>query len=281
MFWIFFAFHQKNHSGVPLSHKTSTLYVAPKKHLGQHFLKDLNVAQKIAQTLNPSEINQVLEIGPGTGVLTQFLLNESFKLKVCEIDSESVIYLKSNFPALQNQIIEGDFLKLDLKDIFQGEAFALIGNYPYNISSQILFKVVENKDLIPFCSGMFQKEVAWRVAQGPGSKDYGILSVLCQAFYKVEYLFTVDEHVFNPPPKVKSGVMSMKRLEKDLLDGVAQADFFQVVKTAFNQRRKTLRNSLSSLNIPEGSKHLPIFGRRPEQLAVEEFVELTKILKGA
>ena len=257
------------------------MQVTPKKYLGQHFLKDLNIAQKIAQTLQQSEVNRVLEIGPGTGVLTQYLLQENFDLKVCEIDSESVLYLKNHYPNLEGNIIESDFLKLDLSKIFQGEAFALIGNYPYNISTQILFKVLENKDLIPFCSGMFQKEVAWRVAQGPGTKDYGILSVLCQAFYEVKYLFTVDEHVFNPPPKVKSGVLSMIKLEKDLLDGLAQEDFFRIVKTAFNQRRKTLRNSLSSLNIPEGSKHLPIFGRRPEQLHVREFVELTKIIKGA
>lgn len=258
-----------------------TVTVSPKKHLGQHFLKDLNIAQRIADTLKKCSVSNVLEIGPGMGVLTQFLLEEDYRVKVCEIDTESVEYLNQNFPQLQGNIISQDFLKLNLEEVFQGEPFAVIGNYPYNISTQILFKVLEGRHLIPFCSGMYQREVAWRIAQQPGTKDYGILSVLCQTFYQVDYLFTVDENVFNPPPKVKSGVMQMQRLEKDLIGDVAADFFFKLVKTAFNQRRKTLRNSLSSLNIPLGCKDMPIFGLRPEQLSVSEFVELARIFTSA
>lgn len=249
--------------------------VRPKKGLGQHFLRDLKIAQAIADTVDARAGIPVLEIGPGMGVLTQYLIPKNRNLKVVELDSESVLYLKDHFPTLD--IIEGDFLKLDLKSLFQGEEFVLTGNYPYNISSQIFFKVLDYKEQIPCCSGMIQKEVAERLAAGPGSKTYGILSVLLQAWYEVEYLFTVSEKVFDPPPKVKSAVIRMVRNErKDL--GCDEKLFKQVVKTSFNQRRKTLRNSMKPLlgkDCPDYA--LPIFDKRPEQLSVEQFVELTLI----
>lgn len=248
--------------------------VRAKKFLGQHFLKDLNVAQKIAETIAEGP---VLEIGPGMGVLTQFLLkNPHIQLTAIEIDRESVAYLKDWYPELH--LIEGDFLKLDLNTIYPEGNFHLIGNYPYNISSQIFFKVLAYKDRIPICAGMIQKEVAERIASKPGNKAYGILSVLLQAYYDIEYLFTVDEYVFNPPPKVKSAVIRMTRNKRTSLD-CNEALFKQVVKTAFNQRRKQMRNSLQPL-IGKGNPLLetPIFTKRPEQLSVEEFIELTQLI---
>lgn len=249
--------------------------VRAKKFLGQHFLKDLSVARKIAETI---EEGPVLEIGPGMGVLTQFLLkNPRIQLTAIEIDRESVAYLKEWYPELH--LIEGDFLKLDLDVIYPSGNFNVIGNYPYNISSQIFFKVLKYKDRIPVCSGMIQKEVAERIASKPGNKAYGILSVLLQAYYDIEYLFTVDEHVFNPPPKVKSAVIRMTRNERKHLD-CDETLFKQVVKTAFNQRRKQMRNSLQPL-VGKGNPLLEekIFTKRPEQLSVEEFVELTRMIQ--
>ena len=243
--------------------------------MGQHFLKDLSVAQKIAETI---EEGPVLEIGPGMGVLTRFLLkNPRIQLTAIEIDRESFAYLKEWYPELH--LIEGDFLKLDLDVIYPSGNFNVIGNYPYNISSQIFFKVLEYKDRIPVCSGMIQKEVAERIASKPGNKAYGILSVLLQAYYDIEYLFTVDEHVFNPPPKVKSAVIRMTRNERKHLD-CDETLFKQVVKTAFNQRRKQMRNSLQPL-VGKGNPLLEekIFTKRPEQLSVEEFVELTRMIQ--
>lgn len=250
--------------------------VKPKKSLGQHFLKDLQIAERIADTLADYKQLPILEIGPGMGVLTQFLLNAEHDLSVVELDRESVAYLQENFPALDGRIISADFLKLDLNTLFPGE-FCVIGNYPYNISSQIFFKVLDYKNRIPCCSGMIQKEVAERLASGPGSKAYGILSVLLQAWYKVEYLFTVSETVFNPPPKVKSAVIRMTRNDRQDL-GCDEKLFKTVVKTSFNQRRKMLRNSMKPLLGMEFPDYeLPVFMKRPEQLSVEQFVELTII----
>ncbi|MCC8170286.1 MAG: 16S rRNA (adenine(1518)-N(6)/adenine(1519)-N(6))-dimethyltransferase RsmA [Parabacteroides sp.] len=250
--------------------------VKPKKALGQHFLKDLDVARRIAGTLSDCLSVPVLEIGPGMGVLTRFLLEEGHDLYVVEVDRESVDYLTQYFPELQGRIIEADFLKMDLASLFPGD-FCIIGNYPYNISSQIFFKVLDYKDRIPCCSGMLQKEVAERLAASPGSKTYGILSVLLQAWYRVEYLFTVSETVFNPPPKVKSGVIRLTRNGRTEL-GCDEKLFRTVVKTSFNQRRKTLRNSMKPLLGKDCADYaLPIFDKRPEQLSVEEFVELTCI----
>ena len=246
--------------------------VRAKKFLGQHFLKDLSVAQRIAETITEG---RVLEIGPGMGVLTQFLLkNPNLQTTAIEIDRESVVYLKEWYPELH--LIEGDFLKLDLNIIYPEGEFCVIGNYPYNISSQIFFKVLDHKDRIPVCSGMIQKEVAERIASKPGKKAYGILSVLLQAYYDIEYLFTVDEHVFNPPPKVKSAVIRMTRNNRQGL-GCDEALFKNVVKTAFNQRRKQMRNSLMGLVGKENPiLNDPIFTKRPEQLSVEEFISLTQ-----
>ncbi|MCD8043214.1 MAG: 16S rRNA (adenine(1518)-N(6)/adenine(1519)-N(6))-dimethyltransferase RsmA [Tannerellaceae bacterium] len=250
--------------------------VRAKKALGQHFLKDLQVAERIADTLSGYKEYPVLEVGPGMGVLTRFLLDKGFDLSVIELDSESVEYLEEHFPELKGHIFSGDFLKLDLGELFTGP-FCIIGNYPYNISSQIFFKVLDYKDQIPCCSGMLQKEVAERLAAGPGSKTYGILSVLLQAWYDVEYLFTVSEKVFDPPPKVKSGVIRVVRNGRTTL-GCDEKLFKTVVKTSFNQRRKTLRNSMKPLLGKDCSDYsLPIFDKRPEQLSVEQFIELTLI----
>lgn len=250
--------------------------VKPKKSLGQHFLKDLEIARRIAGTLEEYKGMPVLEIGPGMGVLTQFLLEAGHDLTVVELDQESVEYLKQNFPALDGRILAEDFLKLDLKKLFSG-SFCVIGNYPYNISSQIFFKVLDYKEQIPCCSGMLQKEVAERLAAGPGSKTYGILSVLLQAWYDVEYLFTVHENVFDPPPKVKSGVIRVTRNRRTEL-GCDEKLFKTVVKTAFNQRRKTLRNSMKPLLGKEyAGFERAIFDKRPEQLSVEQFIELTQL----
>lgn len=255
--------------------------VKPKKFLGQHFLKDLQVAQDIANTVDACPELPILEVGPGMGVLTQFLMTKERPLKVVELDFESVAYLRENFPALGNNIIEQDFLKMDLTQLFEGKPFVLTGNYPYNISSQIFFKMLDYKDLIPCCTGMIQKEVAERMAAGPGSKTYGILSVLIQAWYRVEYLFTVHEHVFNPPPKVKSAVIRMTRNETQEL-GCNEKLFKQIVKTTFNQRRKTLRNSISPiLDKTNPLMADPIFNKRPEQLSVQEFIDLTNWVEQA
>ncbi|MEG1587469.1 MAG: 16S rRNA (adenine(1518)-N(6)/adenine(1519)-N(6))-dimethyltransferase RsmA [Bacteroidales bacterium] len=251
--------------------------VKPKKFLGQHFLTDLSIAENIADTIQEYKNIPVLEIGPGMGVLTQFLVQKGFDLTVVELDRDSVAYLKEAFPQLDGKIIEHDFLKLDLDKLYPGE-FNVIGNYPYNISSQIFFKVLEHKDKIPCCSGMIQKEVAERMAAGPGSKTYGILSVLMQAWYHIEYCFTVHEHVFNPPPRVKSAVIKMTRNATKSLD-CDEKLFKAVVKTAFNQRRKTMRNSLKPLLGKECEIFTdPIFNKRPEQLSVQEFIELTKFV---
>lgn len=255
--------------------------VKPKKFLGQHFLKDLKVAKDIADTIDTYPSLPVLEVGPGMGVLTQFLLPKERLVKVVEVDYESVAYLREAYPQLEENIIEDDFLKMNLQRLFDGNPFVLTGNYPYNISSQIFFKMLDNKELIPCCTGMIQKEVAERIAAGPGSKTYGILSVLIQAWYRVEYLFTVSEHVFNPPPKVKSAVIRMTRNEVQNL-GCNEALFKQVVKTTFNQRRKTLRNSIKPLlgkDCPLTDD--PLFNRRPEQLSVQEFIELTNRVEQA
>ena len=255
--------------------------VKPKKFLGQHFLKDLQVAQDIADTVDACPDLPILEVGPGMGVLTQFLIPKGRQLKVVELDFESVAYLRENFAQLGDNIIEKDFLRMDLAELFDGKPFVLTGNYPYNISSQIFFKMLDYKDLIPCCTGMIQKEVAERIAAAPGNKMYGILSILIQAWYKVEYLFTVHEHVFNPPPKVKSAVIRMTRNETTDL-GCNEKLFKQIVKTTFNQRRKTLRNSIST--ILDKSHPLSadaIFNKRPEQLSVEDFIDLTNRVEQA
>ncbi|WP_250435589.1 16S rRNA (adenine(1518)-N(6)/adenine(1519)-N(6))-dimethyltransferase RsmA [Hanstruepera flava] len=248
--------------------------VKAKKHLGQHFLKDENIAQKIADTLSYKGYSHVLEIGPGMGVLTKYLLEKDITTHVIEIDTESVDYLKANYLNLANRIIEQDFLKYDLKIVFNDEPFAIIGNFPYNISSQIVFKLLEIRNQVPEFSGMFQKEVAMRICSKEGSKVYGILSVLTQAFYNAEYLFTVPPSVFNPPPKVDSGVLLLKRKDNFTLP-CSETLFFKVVKTSFQQRRKTLRNSLKTFNLSDNLKANVIFDKRPEQLSVAEFIELT------
>ncbi|MBR2380345.1 MAG: 16S rRNA (adenine(1518)-N(6)/adenine(1519)-N(6))-dimethyltransferase RsmA [Paraprevotella sp.] len=267
--------------------------VKPKKFLGQHFLKDLSIAKDIADTVDYCPNLPILEVGPGMGVMTQFLISKERLVKVVEIDYESVEYLRRHFPQLEENIIEDDFLKMHLENTFNGQSFILTGNYPYNISSQIFFKMLDYKDLIPCCTGMIQKEVAERIAAGPGSKTYGILSVLIQAWYNVEYLFTVHENVFNPPPKVKSAVIRMSRNETTDL-GCDERLFKQVVKTTFNQRRKTLRNSIRPVLAIADNKleqqgnaqkdhseflAQEIFNKRPEQLSVTEFIALTKAVE--
>ncbi|MFK7048395.1 MULTISPECIES: 16S rRNA (adenine(1518)-N(6)/adenine(1519)-N(6))-dimethyltransferase RsmA [Flavobacterium] len=249
--------------------------VRAKKHLGQHFLNDENIAGKIADALRLQGYNKVLEIGPGMGVLTKYLLEKPIDTYVIEIDTESVEYLQTHYLKLSNRILSEDFLKFDLTKIFGNDSFAVIGNFPYNISSQIVFKVLEMRNQIPEFAGMFQKEVAERICEKKGSKAYGILSVLTQAFYETEYLFTVSEFVFTPPPKVKSGVMRMRRKENAPLP-CNEKLFFNVVKTAFNQRRKTLRNSLKSFNLSDNLREDSIFDLRPEQISVEQFIELTQ-----
>ncbi len=255
--------------------------VRPKKNLGQHFLTDLNIAKRIADTVDePFAELPVLEVGPGMGVMTQFLVEKPRPLKVVEIDRESVAYLKATlFREQENPIIEGDFLRMDLREVFDGQPFVLTGNYPYDISSQIFFKMLDNKDLIPCCTGMIQHEVAVRMASKPGNKQYGILSVLIQAWYHVDYLFTVEPGVFNPPPKVQSAVIRMTRNEVTDL-GCDEQLFKRVVKTVFNQRRKMLRVSLKQIfnGVQSASATFfedPMMTRRPEQLSISEFVELT------
>lgn len=255
--------------------------VKAKKHLGQHFLTDELIAQQIADSLTEKGYKNVLEIGPGMGVLTKYLLKKSLNIHVIEIDTESVEYLQAHYLNLADNIISKDFLKIDLTDYFGNEQVAIIGNFPYNISTQIVFKTLENRNQIPEFAGMFQKEVALRIAEKEGSKVYGILSVLTQAFYDVEYLFTVPPTVFNPPPKVDSGVIRFIRKENYTLP-VDEKLFYRVVKTAFQQRRKTLRNSLKTLNLSDNLREDSIFAKRPEQLSVQEFISLTsKIEKDA
>ena len=255
--------------------------VRPKKNLGQHFLVDLAIAKRIADTVDAYPDIPVLEVGPGMGVMTQYLVDKPRELKVVEIDRESVAYLNEHFPRLQQNIIGADFLRMSLDEVFGGRQFVLTGNYPYDISSQIFFKMIDNKELIPCCTGMIQREVALRIASEPGNKAYGILSVLIQAWYDVEYLFTVDETVFNPPPKVKSAVIRMTRNNVTKL-GCDEKLFKRIVKAVFNQRRKMLRVSLRQLfQTPpsEGFYQQEVMTKRPEQLSVAQFVELTNIVQ--
>ena len=248
--------------------------VRAKKSLGQHFLRDLDAAKKIADLMSGhGDYTQVLEIGPGMGVLTQFLLQHSeYQTDVVELDPESVEYLNVHYPELKGRIHSADFLHLNLEKFFGGKKFGIVGNFPYNISSQILFKVLDYKDIVPEIAGMFQKEVAVRIASKPGNKDYGILSVLLQAFYDIEYCFSLGPEVFSPPPKVNSGVIRLKRNNVTDL-GVSESMFKSVVKMGFNQRRKTLRNALKALQLPENE----YLNKRAEQLGVAEFVELAKM----
>ena len=262
--------------------------VRPKKNLGQHFLTDLSIAKRIADTVDACPNIPVLEVGPGMGVMTQYLVEKPRPFKVVEIDRESVAYLKQTLfkestEGSQSQIVEGDFLRMDLHEVFDGQQFVLTGNYPYDISSQIFFKMLDNRDLIPCCTGMIQHEVAVRMASQPGNKQYGILSVLIQAWYDVEYLFTVEPNVFNPPPKVQSAVIRMTRNKVEKL-GCDEELFKRVVKTAFNQRRKMLRVSLRQMMTAEELQAI-VDSRfatlRPEQLSIAEFVELTNLIENA
>lgn len=255
--------------------------VRPKKALGQHFLTDLGIAGAIADTVDCCATLPILEIGPGTGVLTQFLIGKGRPFKTVELDRESVSYLKTNFPVLGDNLIEGDFLRLDLGELFDGGQFVLTGNYPYNISSQIFFKMLDNMNLIPCCTGMIQREVAQRICAAPGNKAYGILSVLVQAWYNAEYLFTVRPEVFNPPPKVHSAVIRLTRNGRESL-GCNPELFRRIVKGTFNQRRKMLRNSIRSC--VEKDVPLPAcqwLDKRPEQLSVEDFIELTNLIEAS
>ena len=263
--------------------------VKPKKFLGQHFLTDLSIASRIADTVDACPELPILEVGPGMGVMTQFLVRKSRKIKVVEIDYESVDYLRRTYPELGDNIIEDDFLKMHLEHTFGGSSFVLTGNYPYNISSQIFFKMLDYKELIPCCTGMIQKEVAERIAEKPGSKTYGILSVLLQAWYDIEYLFTVGSGCFAPPPKVESAVIRLRRNGRTSL-GCDEKLFKTVVKTAFGQRRKMMRNPLKPLAAAKATREgwspeelaaflaQPVFTQRPEQLSVEDFVDLTNLL---
>ena len=251
--------------------------VRAKKSLGQHFLTDLSIAERIAHTLDDYRHLPVLEVGPGMGVLTQFLLDMGLELTVVELDGESVDYLEAAYPQLHGRIIGEDFLKMDLRKLYGDQPFCVIGNYPYNISTQIFFKVLDYRDQVKCCSGMLQREVAQRIAEPPGSKAYGILSVLLQAWYDIEYLFTVDEHVFNPPPKVKSGVIRLVR--NDVTDlGVDERLFKRIVKASFGQRRKMLRSSLKPVFMSSPTvMERDVFRQRPEQLSVEDFIALTRL----
>ncbi|MGB3344775.1 MAG: 16S rRNA (adenine(1518)-N(6)/adenine(1519)-N(6))-dimethyltransferase RsmA [Aequorivita sp.] len=252
--------------------------VRAKKHLGQHFLKDENIAEKIGNTLTLQGYNNILEIGPGMGVLTKYLIQKDVQVIAMDLDSESIDYLNENLPAHNLKILEADFLKYDLSELFGKEQFAITGNFPYNISTQIVFKMLQWKERIPEFTGMFQKEVAQRICETEGSKAYGILSVLTQAFYVAEYLFNVPPSVFYPPPKVDSGVLRLRRKENFSLP-CDEKMLYKVVKIAFQQRRKTLRNSLKSFNISDKIKEDSIFGQRPEQLSVSQFIALTQILE--
>ena len=257
--------------------RTNMRKVRAKKSLGQHFLTDLSIAERIAHTLDDFRDLPVLEVGPGMGVLTQFLLDMGLDLTVVELDSESVDYLEVAYPQLHGRIIGEDFLKMDLHKLYGDRPFCVIGNYPYNISTQIFFKVLDYRDQVACCSGMLQREVAQRIAEPPGSKTYGILSVLLQAWYDIEYLFTVDEHVFNPPPKVKSGVIRLKRNSVTDL-GVDERMFKRLVKLSFGQRRKMLRSSLKSVFMGDPTvMERDVFRQRPETLGVEDFIALAQL----
>lgn len=253
--------------------------VKAKKHLGQHFLTDKNICRKIANQFGShQDCKTVLEIGPGMGAMTEFLLeDESLDVYVMDIDTESILYLDEHFPKLENKIIEADFLKDDLSKHFGDKPFSVVGNFPYNISSQILFKCIEYRNQVPEIMGMFQKEVAVRVAEKPGTKAYGILSVLLQTYYDIDYCFTVDEHVFDPPPKVKSGVIRCVRNERTSLP-CDEKLYKQVIKTTFNQRRKTIRNGVKTWIKGKDADHR-LFSERPEQLSVEDFIELTQYIQ--
>lgn len=254
--------------------------VRAKKQFGQHFLTDERIAEDIVNSLSPTpQYKIVLEVGPGMGVLTKYLIQKSaFETHVIDIDRDSIAYLKQHFPSLESRIIEGDFLALDLPSLFKNQPFAVIGNFPYNISTEILFTVLDHKNLVPEVVGMFQKEVAERIAAKPKNKTYGITSVLLQAFYDIEYLFTVHENVFNPPPKVKSAVIRLKRNAVQQLD-CNEKLFKQLVKAGFNQRRKTLRNSIKAFRLkPEFTEH-PYLSKRAEELSVSDFVNLTNMIE--
>ncbi|MBK5212671.1 MAG: 16S rRNA (adenine(1518)-N(6)/adenine(1519)-N(6))-dimethyltransferase RsmA [Flavobacteriaceae bacterium] len=252
--------------------------VRAKKHLGQHFLKDETIAEKIGNTLTLEGYKNVLEIGPGMGMLTKYLIQKNSEVIAMDLDPESIAFLKENYPDKNLEILEADFLKYDLSQLFGEEQFGITGNFPYNISTQIVFKMLEWKTQIPEFTGMFQKEVAQRICEKEGSKTYGILSVLAQAFYDAEYLFTVPPSVFSPPPKVDSGVLRLRR-KKDFSIPCDEKMLYKVVKIAFQQRRKTLRNSLKSFNISDKIKEDAIFGLRPEQLSVSQFIALTQKLE--
>jgi 16S rRNA (adenine1518-N6/adenine1519-N6)-dimethyltransferase len=251
--------------------------VRAKKHLGQHFLNDENIARDtVGALLEKDKTSFIIEVGPGTGVLTQFLINDVENFLAMDVDGESVDYLKLKYPEKKDKIILSDFLEADLQKL-AGQKFNVVGNFPYNISSQIMFKVLENKNSVDYVVGMFQKEVAMRLAEKPGSKVYGILSVLLQAYYDIEYLFTVHENVFTPPPKVKSAVIRLTRNNVQKLD-CDEVLFKKIVKTTFNQRRKTIRNSVRTLFNNNELRH-PLLDKRPEQLSVAQFVELTKFVE--
>jgi 16S rRNA (adenine1518-N6/adenine1519-N6)-dimethyltransferase len=275
---------RKKHSAFKKSTWQEESPVKAKKYLGQHFLKDEEIARQIADTLSMNGYTNVLEIGPGTGVLTKYLLQRPMNLVAMDLDEESIIYLNHSFRLehkeilLQNnslEIIQADFLKYNLSTLFNMEPFAITGNFPYNISTQIVFRLLEIRHRVPEFSGMFQKEVAQRICAKEGNKTYGILSVLVQAFYHAEYLFTVNPEVFDPPPKVESGVLRLVRKDDFTLD-CDEKLLFKVVKTGFNQRRKTLRNSLKPFNLSDNLKEDAIFDRRPEELTVSQFIALTK-----
>ncbi len=267
--------------------RTEKTAVRAKKHLGQHFLKDENIAKKIGDTLTLNGYANVIEIGPGMGVLTKYVLQKDVDLIAMDLDTESIDYLNTSFPLehpeIRNgkgafKVIEADFLKYDLDTLFDNDPFAITGNFPYNISSQIVFKTLEKRNRIPEFTGMFQKEVAQRICEKPGSKAYGILSVLTQAFYNAEYLFTVPPSVFNPPPKVDSGVLRLIRKSNHTLP-CDEKLFYKVVKTSFGQRRKTLRNSLKTFQLIDEIKEMEILAKRPEQLSVDQFIELTLLIE--
>ena len=253
-------------------------FVKPKKSLGQHFLKDNNIANKIVDSLDGKSKN-VLEIGPGMGILTKFLLKKKYNLRLVEIDGESISFLINQLGVEKSIIIENDFLKLDLNKVFSGNNFSIIGNFPYNISSQIVFKILENRNIINEMCGMFQYEVAERICESEGSKKYGILSVLTQAFFEASFLFEVSNHLFIPPPKVKSAVITLRRKDEIEL-GCDENLFFKIVKLSFQQRRKTIRNSLKKINLSNNLREDSIFDNRPEQLSVNQFIELTKLVQG-
>ncbi|MDA3817175.1 MAG: 16S rRNA (adenine(1518)-N(6)/adenine(1519)-N(6))-dimethyltransferase RsmA [Prolixibacteraceae bacterium] len=253
--------------------------VKAKKHLGQHFLADQNIARKIVGSLSPENTN-ILEVGPGMGVLTHLLFSDKrLNVVALDVDTDSVTYLKEKYPEFAQQIFDADFLKTDLSSFFPDNEFTVIGNFPYNISSQIFFKVLDNKSHIPEVVGMIQKEVAERMAAKPGSKTFGVLSVLIQAYYSVEYLFTVHEHVFKPPPKVKSAVVRLSRKDQEAL-GCDEVLFKRIVKTMFNQRRKMIRNSIRPILKEVGFSH-PFLEKRPEQLSIDDFVEFTNVVEHA